>query len=421
MFTHLRTRVLIGGIGTVLLVCALVAFVVLERLGTNRTFAQIAALTEDAGRSRELSLYTQYGALNVVFYTRGDNVQRLEFDEHKGDFRRAIDELQAAADAGRLPGGAMPLLATIRAAHQEFDRASQQLFIATDVSRVSPLAKNQEQEDAAWRTFEQQSALLDDQSQQLSLLLNQEALRLQNAVNAANDQVMLLTILLAATVFVLIVLIQRVTTRAIGAPLDQLVATIEDFSGGNFSARAPIRRPDEIGALGEAFNAMAGTIERQQGSLVQLEVAETARAEAEAARSEIAAQLATIESQRVALREMSVPILPLARHTMVMPLVGALDGERMHDVQQRALHEVAAQGSQRLIIDITGVPVVDSYVAQGLLQAARAIQLLGAEVVLVGIRPEVAQALVGLGISMESIVTRPTLQSGIEYAMRATS
>ena len=68
-------------------------------------------------------------------------------------------------------------------------------------------------------------------------------------------------------------------------------------------------------------------------------------------------------------------------------------------------------------MDITGVSVVDTQVANALLQAARAVTLLGAQVVLTGIRPEVAQALVGLGVELRGLVTRSTLQSGIAYAL----
>jgi rsbT co-antagonist protein RsbR len=73
--------------------------------------------------------------------------------------------------------------------------------------------------------------------------------------------------------------------------------------------------------------------------------------------------------------------------------------------------------AQVAILDITGVPVVDTQVANALLRAAQAVKLLGAQVVLTGIRPEVAQTLVGLGVDLGDIVTRGTLQSGIAFAL----
>jgi rsbT co-antagonist protein RsbR len=71
-----------------------------------------------------------------------------------------------------------------------------------------------------------------------------------------------------------------------------------------------------------------------------------------------------------------------------------------------------------VILDITGVPLVDSQVAQGLIQATQAARLLGTEVILVGIRPEVAQAIVDLGIHLDGAVTHSTLQSGISYVLQ---
>jgi rsbT co-antagonist protein RsbR len=140
--------------------------------------------------------------------------------------------------------------------------------------------------------------------------------------------------------------------------------------------------------------------------------------EAESARAEIAGQLATIEQQRSVIREMSVPILPLSASTLVMPLVGALDSQRIQLIQEQALETIEHSSARYLILDITGVPIVDSQVAQGLIQIVQASRLLGTEVVLVGIRPEVAQAVVGLGIHLNTTITRGTLQSGMAYVVQ---
>jgi rsbT co-antagonist protein RsbR len=102
---------------------------------------------------------------------------------------------------------------------------------------------------------------------------------------------------------------------------------------------------------------------------------------------------------------------------MVMPLIGTLDTRRAQDVLDTLLHGIALKQAQVVILDITGVPIVDTQVANGLVRAAQAVQLLGARAVLTGIRPEVAQTLVGLGVDLSGIVTRGTVQSGIAFAM----
>ncbi|HEU5088301.1 MAG TPA: STAS domain-containing protein, partial [Roseiflexaceae bacterium] len=102
---------------------------------------------------------------------------------------------------------------------------------------------------------------------------------------------------------------------------------------------------------------------------------------------------------------------------MVMPLIGAVDSRRAQQVLQALLEGTASRNARTVILDITGVPVVDTQVANALIGAARALRLLGAQVVLTGIRPEVAQTMVGLGVDLGSVTTRSSLQSGIAFAI----
>jgi anti-anti-sigma factor len=117
------------------------------------------------------------------------------------------------------------------------------------------------------------------------------------------------------------------------------------------------------------------------------------------------------------VRELSSPIVPVTREVLVLPLVGALDSRRAEQVIESLLKAIEERRARVVIIDITGVPVVDTNVAHYLLRAATSARLLGAEVILVGITPQVAQAVVGLGVDLSAIVTRSDLQSGIEYAL----
>lgn len=123
--------------------------------------------------------------------------------------------------------------------------------------------------------------------------------------------------------------------------------------------------------------------------------------------------LAEVTAQREAIREMSVPVLPVSAGTLVMPLIGALDSRRLHELQAQALASVEQTRARRLILDITGVPVVDTLVARGLFETIQAVRLLGADATLVGIRPEVAQTIVGLGVELEGIRTEATLEQAL--------
>lgn len=126
--------------------------------------------------------------------------------------------------------------------------------------------------------------------------------------------------------------------------------------------------------------------------------------------------LAENQQQRVTIMEISVPVLPVSANTLVMPLIGALDSNRLRQLHEQALHALEHSSARRLLLDITGVPVVDSQVAQGLIVTVQAGRLLGAEVMLVGIRPEVAQAIVGLGLNLSGIRTFRDLQTALQQA-----
>jgi rsbT co-antagonist protein RsbR len=142
----------------------------------------------------------------------------------------------------------------------------------------------------------------------------------------------------------------------------------------------------------------------------------TQRKRAEESLRQAVVQEDTIRAQQAMLAELSTPLIPLSEHVVVMPLIGAVDSTRAQQVLETLLQGIASSGAQVAILDITGVPLVDTQVANALIHAAQAVKLLGAQVVLTGIRPEVAQTLVGLGTDLSGIVTRSNLQSGIAYA-----
>ncbi|AUX38393.1 uncharacterized protein SOCE836_106370 [Sorangium cellulosum] len=139
----------------------------------------------------------------------------------------------------------------------------------------------------------------------------------------------------------------------------------------------------------------------------------------QAAEAEGAARLREeiIRMQAARLDELSAPFIPITEKVMVMPLIGGIDHERAQRVIDALLQGVERTGASVAIIDITGVREVDSHTADVVLRAAKSVRLLGAQVVLTGIRPEVAQTLVHLGIDLSGLVTKGTLQSGIAHAV----
>ena len=143
----------------------------------------------------------------------------------------------------------------------------------------------------------------------------------------------------------------------------------------------------------------------------------TERRRAEAAIQQSMLQQEIIAAQQAALRELSTPLIPILDGVVAMPLIGAIDSMRAQQIMETLLEGIGEQRASIAILDITGVRVVDTQVANALIRTAQAAQLLGARVILTGITPEVAQTLVQLGIDLSSVTTRSTLQSGIAYAL----
>lgn len=141
------------------------------------------------------------------------------------------------------------------------------------------------------------------------------------------------------------------------------------------------------------------------------------RQKAERALREREIQEQVIEAQRAALRELSTPLLPISSDVVVMPIIGTVDSARAQQIMDTLLEGVGEHHASLAILDITGVKVMDTQVAGALLHAAHAVRLLGAQVVLSGIRPEIAQTLVHIGVDMRDIVTRGTLQQAIAFAL----
>ena len=143
-------------------------------------------------------------------------------------------------------------------------------------------------------------------------------------------------------------------------------------------------------------------------------LSEQQRAEQE--RQELQDQL--IQAQQNAIRELSSPLIPLSKNLLLMPLIGSIDSNRAQMIMETLLEGVAHYQADKTIVDITGVSVVDTQVANAIVQAAQAIKLLGAQTILTGIGPTMAQTLIHLGADLSSIVTYGNLQQGIAAAMQ---
>jgi len=166
---------------------------------------------------------------------------------------------------------------------------------------------------------------------------------------------------------------------------------------------AALARERELEQLRDSLEATVN--ERTAGLQEALRTVEQREAQLQQA-------LADLQASQATIRELSAPVLPVLPGVLIAPLVGAIDESRATVFVANVLRAVERERAQQVIFDVTGVPLIDTQVARMILQAADAVRLLGAQVILVGIRPEVAQTVVGLGVALD-MKTYADLQQAI--------
>ena len=123
-----------------------------------------------------------------------------------------------------------------------------------------------------------------------------------------------------------------------------------------------------------------------------------------------------IRQQQEAIRELSTPVLPVRERLLILPIIGVIDPQRARQLTEQLLRNIRVNRARVVVMDLTGVPGVDATVANHLVQTVEASRLMGAEVIITGISPGIAQTLVAIGVPLGKMVTVGDLQGGIEEA-----
>ena len=131
----------------------------------------------------------------------------------------------------------------------------------------------------------------------------------------------------------------------------------------------------------------------------------------------VKASLDTLARQQAAIRELATPVIRVHERVLLLPLVGTIDTLRAHQIMETVLTRIVEEQAKVIILDIAGVPVVDTKVADHLIQTTAAVRLLGAETVLTGISPQLARTIVQLGVNITAMHTQSRLSDGIEFAL----
>jgi anti-anti-sigma regulatory factor/HAMP domain-containing protein len=215
------------------------------------------------------------------------------------------------------------------------------------------------------------------------------------------------------------VLLAWLLSRLITGPVKSLTAAAQRLANGEDVQIDDGAGSAEIVALAEAFRRMALTIQQREteASTLNASLLHTV-GQLEATVGELKTSMQARDQLSAIVRGLSSPVIPVLEGVLVMPLIGVIDSERAEVVLSSLLRAVEQQHPHTAILDLTGVAIIDSEVANVVLRAVMATRLLGTETLLVGLRPDLAETIVALGVDTQDIVTRSDLQHGIAYALQ---
>ena len=240
-----------------------------------------------------------------------------------------------------------------------------------------------------------------------------------NELERQGQQTQQLTILALILTLLVTATFSWLLPRTMTKPLLQLVDATKRLNQGDYGVVVTTRDGSEIGQLAASFNQMSTALGHEREQVLRQQGALTKQnQELEHTLAELQAATAAREQLAMTVRTLSVPVLPILEQVLLIPLVGEIDSERAQILLERLLDGITTGRARIAIIDITGVPLVDESLVDWLMQATSAARLMGARCILVGIGPEVAQALVASGADLTHLTTRSDLRSAVEYAVR---
>lgn len=171
--------------------------------------------------------------------------------------------------------------------------------------------------------------------------------------------------------------------------------------------------PEDVHTL----TVLAGQIALALRNVERVEELRASEEQLKSYQAELEQKVRLLETQQVAIRELSTPVIQVWEGVLVLPLVGAVDSTRVRQIMESLLARIVETQSEIVLLDITGVPMVDTAVANHLLKTVQAARLLGARSIVTGLSPKVAQTVVELGVDLGDITTCANLRAGLEMAL----
>jgi len=200
--------------------------------------------------------------------------------------------------------------------------------------------------------------------------------------------------------------------KNVKARIEHIEDVLSSVAAGELDIRIESDIEDDLTGIEQAINLLIDDLTHELKKSIKL------KEEMEEKLHKIQEQQKTILQQQEDLMELSSPVSKVWDNVLILPVIGTLDSQRTQIMMENLLQKIVATGCTTAILDITGVPTVDTQVANHLLKTVTAARLLGAECIVSGISPAIAQTIVHLGINLSNILTKATLQSAMIYAMK---
>lgn len=194
--------------------------------------------------------------------------------------------------------------------------------------------------------------------------------------------------------------------------IEHIEDVLSSIAAGELDLRIESDVEDDLTGVEQAINLLIDDLTHELKKSIKM------KEELEDKLDKIQEQQKTILQQQEDLMELSSPVSKVWENILILPVIGTLDSQRTQIMMENLLQKIVSTGCTTAILDITGVPTVDTQVANHLLKTVTAARLLGAECIVSGISPAIAQTIVHLGINLTNILTKATLQDAMIYALK---
>lgn len=410
----IRTKLIAASTLNLLLLIALGLFAVnnLEQINANATFLGSNTVSSLVIANQMNDVANDYRILQAEYFTSRDAAQISRIGVKMAEAEKYMQRYFQQYEPGISDDKERANFERIRTGWSNFVNATHRDFI--------PAARSNDPA-ATTQAFNQLNTIYTDLTESTASLMWNKQRQGNDAVTsmqAVYSRVKIGVIAVTVGAFVVSGVAALVLASALLRNLRLLTTATTAVAAGDLEQVVKVRSRDELGHLATAFNHMLGALRTARAEIdahqavLETRVVERT-AELQQTMTDLRAALDTQAALSKTIRDLQNPAVPIMDGVLVLPLIGAFDSQRAAQFHADLLHAIEMQRAHTVLLDVTGLPVVDTLAAQTLIQASAAAKLLGAKVVLVGLAPAVAQTIVGLGLDLRSLRIERDLQSAV--------